>query len=45
MSDLFKTVQDAVQSAKLAIQDLESEFKKSVCIFFFTLQITSSLNT
>lgn len=35
MSDLFKTVQDAVQSAKLAIQDLESEFKKSVCIFFF----------
>lgn len=32
MSDMFKTVQDAVQSAKLAIQDLESEFKKSVGI-------------
>lgn len=31
---MFKTVQDAVQSAKLAVQDLESEFKKSVCIFF-----------
>ncbi|XP_025268195.1 rootletin isoform X2 [Camponotus floridanus] len=31
MSDLFKTVQDAVQSTKLAIQDLESEFKKSIC--------------
>ncbi|XP_029668885.1 GRIP and coiled-coil domain-containing protein 2-like isoform X1 [Formica exsecta] len=30
MSDLFKTVQDAVQSAKLAIQDLESEFKKLI---------------
>ncbi|KAL6439318.1 hypothetical protein ACFW04_003883 [Cataglyphis niger] len=30
MSDMFKTVQDAVQSAKLAIQDLESEFKKSI---------------
>ncbi|CAL1676645.1 unnamed protein product [Lasius platythorax] len=30
ISDLFKTVQDAVQSAKLAVQDLESEFKKSI---------------
>lgn len=28
-------MQDAVQSAKLAIQDLESEFKKLVGIFFF----------
>lgn len=37
MSDLFKTVQDAMQSIKLAVQDLESEFKKSVCIYFFLL--------